>query len=50
VKVSVVLFERQVLHLDQVVNELRRTSGRPTTRAQLIRGLIDRYLSQYPIA
>jgi hypothetical protein len=44
VKVSVVLFERQVVHLDRLVNELRRKDGRLTTRAGLIRGLIDRFI------
>ena len=44
VKVSVVLFERQVVHLDRLMNELRKRTGKIVTRAGLIRGLIDRYI------
>jgi len=41
-KVSVVLFERQVRQLDMKVAEIRRRSGRAMTRAELIRWLIDK--------
>ena len=40
-KVSVVLFQRQVAHLDSVANSLRRESGKPMNRAEIIRALID---------
>ena len=41
-KVSVVLFERQVRQLDMKVAEIRRRTGRSMTRAELIRWLIDK--------
>ncbi len=40
-KVSVVLFDRQVAHLDRVSTEIRVKSGRALNRAELIRALID---------
>ncbi len=40
-KVSVVLFERQVLHLDRLATSMRRTSGKVMNRAEIIRALID---------
>src|SRR4051812_32080471 len=45
VKVSVVLFERQVLRLDRLTTEMRRKSGKAMTRAQVIRALIDGLLN-----
>jgi hypothetical protein len=38
-KVSVVLFDRQILHLDRVA--ARRKDGRSLNRAEIIRALID---------
>jgi hypothetical protein len=40
-KVSVVLFDRQIVRLDDVVNAIRRRTGAALTRASLIRALID---------
>src|ERR1700748_1364724 len=40
-KVSGVLFERQVAHLDALANNIRRQGARSITRASLIRALID---------
>ena len=40
-KVSVVLFDRQVVRLDDVVNAIHRRKGIGLTRAALIRALID---------
>ena len=40
-KVSVVLFNRQIAHLDVAVNEMRRKTGKPLNRAAIIRALID---------
>jgi hypothetical protein len=40
-----VLFERQVLHLDRVVTNLRRKNI-VTTRAALIRQLIDGFIER----
>jgi hypothetical protein len=40
-KVSVVLFERQVHHLDQISRTARRHGHKSINRACLIRGLID---------
>ena len=40
-KVSVVLFERQVLHLDRLATSMQRTSGKRVNRAEIIRALID---------
>ena len=40
-KVSVVLFDRQVQHLDQLSRRARRHGHKSINRACLIRGLID---------
>lgn len=40
-KVSVVLFDRQISHLDQIATNLRGKSGRTFNRAEIIRALID---------
>src|SRR5579864_1145723 len=40
-KVSVVLFERQIVQLDRLTIDVRRKSGKTMTRAEMIRGLID---------
>jgi hypothetical protein len=40
-KVSVVLFDRQILHLDGLTTGLREKNGRPLNRAEIIRALID---------
>ena len=40
-KVSVVLFDRQILHLDQLASDMRTKSGRMLNRAEIIRALID---------
>jgi hypothetical protein len=40
-KVSVVLFNRQIDHLDAAVNVVRKTTGKPLNRAAIIRALID---------
>jgi hypothetical protein len=40
-KVSVVLFDRQILHLDHLATNIRDRSGRPANRAEIIRALID---------
>jgi hypothetical protein len=40
-KVSVVLFERQILHLDRLQTRIRRKHGRRMNRAEIIRALID---------
>src|SRR5712691_9577861 len=40
-KVSVVLFERQVQHLDGLTDSIRRQGHRSINRASLIRALID---------
>jgi hypothetical protein len=39
--VSVVLFDRQVHHLDRLAIEIRGKSGRLLNRAEIIRALID---------
>jgi hypothetical protein len=39
--VSVVLFDRQVHHLDSLAIEIRSKSGKVLTRAEIIRALID---------
>jgi hypothetical protein len=38
-KVSVVLFDRQIAHLDENVRP--KSAGRPLNRAEIIRALID---------
>jgi len=40
-KVSVVLFDRQILHLDLLVTDIRGKNGRVLNRAEIIRALID---------
>src|SRR3954466_8399414 len=40
-KVSVVLFDRQILHLDRLATDIRGKSGRAVNRAEIIRALID---------
>jgi len=40
-KVSVVLFDRQILHLDRLSGEIRGRSGKMLNRAEIIRALID---------
>ena len=40
-KVSVVLFDRQIDRLDDLVNRVRRRTGALLTRAALIRAVID---------
>jgi hypothetical protein len=39
--VSVVLFDRQILHLDRLSADLRGRTGKPLNRAEIIRALID---------
>jgi hypothetical protein len=40
-KVSVVMFERQVLELDRLTAAIRGTTGAKLTRAEVIRSLLD---------
>src|SRR5713101_1955899 len=40
-KVSVVLFDRQIVHLDLLASDIRGHSGRALNRAEIIRALID---------
>jgi hypothetical protein len=40
-KVSVVLFDRQIVHLDRLTAGVRGKTGRPVHRAEIIRALID---------
>lgn len=40
-KVSVVLFDRQITHLDRLAVDVRGKSGKPLNRAEIIRALID---------
>jgi hypothetical protein len=40
-KVSVVLFDRQILHLDRLATDIRGRSGKVMNRAEIIRALID---------
>jgi hypothetical protein len=40
-KVSVVLFDRQILHLDRLTTDVRGKSGKVMNRAEIIRALID---------
>ncbi len=40
-KVSVVMFERQVLQLDRLTTTIRGKSGAHLTRAEVIRALLD---------
>jgi hypothetical protein len=39
--VSVVLFDRQILHLDRLSAEIRAATGKLLNRAEIIRALID---------
>src|SRR5258706_5603872 len=45
VKVSVVLFARQVVHLDRVADRSRKRGHKAVTRAGLIRGVLDGLLN-----
>jgi hypothetical protein len=40
-KVSVVLFDRQIVHLDRLTTDIRGKMGKPFNRAEIIRALID---------
>jgi hypothetical protein len=40
-KVSVVLFDRQIHHLDRLATAVRARSGKVLNRAEIIRALID---------
>ena len=40
-KVSVVLFDRQIIHLDRVATAMHGRSGKVLNRAEIIRALID---------
>jgi hypothetical protein len=40
-KVSVVLFDRQIVHLDRLSTDIRVKSGKVMNRAEIIRALID---------
>jgi len=40
-KVSVVLFDRQIQHLDRLAMDIRGRSGKMINRAEIIRSLID---------
>jgi hypothetical protein len=40
-KVSVVLFDRQVHHLDRLTKDMRDRNGKAMNRAEVIRALID---------
>ena len=40
-KVSVVLFDRQISHLDRLTASIRDASGKVMNRAEIIRALID---------
>jgi hypothetical protein len=40
-KVSVVLFDRQIVHLDRLAVDIRGKSGKGLNRAEIIRALID---------
>jgi hypothetical protein len=40
-KVSVVLFDRQILALDRLTREIRNKTGKVLNRAEIIRALID---------
>jgi hypothetical protein len=43
-KVSVVLFDRQIRHLDQLTTGTRGRSGKVFNRAEIIRALIDGFI------
>ncbi len=40
-KVSVVLFDRQIVHLDRLATDIRVKNGSVLNRAEIIRALID---------
>ncbi|HEX3704448.1 MAG TPA: hypothetical protein VHU82_14030 [Vicinamibacterales bacterium] len=40
-KVSVVLFDRQIVHLDRLAIDIRGANGKVLNRAEIIRALID---------
>ena len=40
-KVSVVLFDRQIVHLDRLATDIRVKNGKVINRAEIIRALID---------
>lgn len=40
-KVSVVLFDRQIVHLDRLSTDIRGRIGKVVNRAEIIRALID---------
>jgi len=40
-KVSVVLFDRQIHHLDRLATDIRDKAGKVLNRAEIIRALID---------
>ena len=40
-KVSVVLFDRQIHHLDRLATDIRGKTGKVLNRAEIIRALID---------
>jgi hypothetical protein len=40
-KVSVVLFDRQILQLDRLASHIRSVGGKTLNRAEIIRALID---------
>ena len=40
-KVSVVLFDRQIVHLDRLTTDIRDRSGKAFNRTEIIRALID---------
>src|SRR5438046_5850213 len=40
-KVSVVLFDRQIVHLDRLATDIRGKNGKVINRAEIIRALID---------
>jgi hypothetical protein len=43
-KVSVVLFDRQIVHLDRLAIDIRGASGKVLNRAEIIRALIDGHI------
>jgi len=44
-KVSVVLFDRQVRHLDRLATAIRGKNGKLLNRAEIIRALIDGFIA-----
>jgi hypothetical protein len=43
-KVSVVLFDRQIVHLDRLATDIRGRNGKVINRAEIIRALIDAFI------